>query len=573
MKKLIVLGALLFSAALQAQTYQYEFQKEVNLPGRGMSNRIMAPLGEDGWITASSVEDLGGNEQQSILITLMDTDYNVTEMLECEVPDSTGLGTGFKPTDICQSGRGSFVICGSIIQEGHDQGGFLLRISDQGKYGLVTDWMKIYPYTPTNVAIDGVLSLTRVVETASGFMMIGRSTTNPVRAIIVGTDHEGNVMWSRRMYDDQYGGNENSALNDMVAINEEHVAVVGTVNMFPVDDADIMIVVMDHEGNVINESVYEKWGEGKEEFTYKEYGKAIIFDRDRDELIVTGMVDKKWRGVCTHAEYRRLFVMNVSASSLTLNWQHQYEADADLDLNFEGLSCSDIAYDPLSSTYAVTGSVVNEVFNKTNSVNSFILRIDATGGLITQGLRYYGTSTGQESLYKIYPTVESGTYVAAGTKGSGPNRMWLVESYMNVSDFCDHTYGELFRPYYPLVELSGIVKGTKVESAEVDVHLAIPYFSELIVCEKIPMGKSLNTEEIETTSSKVYPSVTADFVTVESSMNTDYNVISLSTGANLVHGRINAGKETVDLLELPAGIYLIRLKSGQSQQVFKIVKQ
>ena len=258
MKKLILLVAA--SASLffngHSQTYLHDFQKEIGLPYNSISNYTFCENGMGGYAIAATIEDVaGGNNQNELVVYELDNSYNIMSSLICEV-DLDAYGGAFRPMDI-QPTRDGYIIAGALVVEGTmDNGGFLLHVTRYSR-NLVYDWIQIYPNNSLGGSMP-VLSLHRVVETSSGYMTIGRSPNAGVtRGVAIGTDAAGNVNWAMHLYDDEYGTNDLASLADMVKISDDEVAIVGTVNSFVIDDADVFVVKLREDGSVVNERVYE----------------------------------------------------------------------------------------------------------------------------------------------------------------------------------------------------------------------------------------------------------------------------------------------------------------------------
>lgn len=567
MKRLILFLSLCSTFAW-GQVYQHDFQKEISLPNRDVTNYTLAPFNGEGYATASVIDNASVNDQ-SILVATYDPNFNVLHTLECDIV-GIGYGTVFIPRDIIQTESGDLAICGTIIIEGSENGGFLMYVRNNGKYGLVYDWIKIYPVSPADPDAVPVISLHKLIETTNGFTMIGKVQGIPLDGVILGVKPNGDFDWAREMYDTEYPGIESASVDDIVNLSMDEFAVVATVNGFPADDADLMIAKFKSDGTLINRIVYQNYYEQFKDYpyTYREYGSAIVYDRDREALTISGLVDKKIKGVCVEAEFRRIMVLDINASTLAVNWFNMYDMNADLLIANEGLRVADMAYDKESRTFGITGPVINDAFDPISGLNAYVLRIEESGAVLD--LRYYGTNN-EEGLERILPTQEMGTFACSGTKIHDGNKIWMVESYANILEECDEIRSESNAMEYAYHKRKGVVVPATVEVIDFDADPMLPLWEERIVCEKILIGKTVGIEET-TQLIEVYPTVVTETINIMASETVELKIIELVTGKVIKSITVN-GQTQLDVSNYANGIYLFIAINGNSYEEYKVVKQ
>ncbi len=571
MKRLLIAGAILLGGSLQAQTHLHDAQTKIEFTSRGASNYTLVNLNSGGYAMASIAEDASGEPTGGILITTLNSLMAVEHSLEMAMPDANGFGVAYEPQDIIQNSNGDLIICGKVIVEAGDRGGFLMQINyDARGAGLTYDWSKLYPYT-VGPGRTAVMSLNGVIETDDGYAVIGQSQALPANGILIGTRRDGNINWARDIRDDQHG-NTSTVLNDIVSIGGGNFAVVGTVNSFPADDDDIMICKFNAFGVVQGNQVYERLGESDfdNDFTFHEMAKGLVYDRSNNTLTVAGMVQKKIHGICVAAEYRRILSLQVEANTLNPIWAHEYEIPTDLLIINEGLSSESIAYDPVSATFAIAGWVNNFAFSLVSEDNGFILRIDALG--YSTDLRMYGNKTG-ERLNKIILSDATGEFVAAGTRSPTKNQPWLVESFESINEECEQISG--FDETYDVEVdiMSGLIMTVFPEVSKITPIPRSPLVNEVTICPRIPLMRSSSVEENKM-DANIYPTITSGLVIIESTVHQSYRVYDISSGKILQFGTIKASKEQLDLSNLAKGIYLLELEGkGSDKTIKRIIKQ
>ncbi|KAB2859085.1 MAG: T9SS type A sorting domain-containing protein [Flavobacteriales bacterium] len=89
------------------------------------------------------------------------------------------------------------------------------------------------------------------------------------------------------------------------------------------------------------------------------------------------------------------------------------------------------------------------------------------------------------------------------------------------------------------------------------------------ICDlPVNLNETENSNEI-----KLYPNPTTDFVVVEGLKNNSYIEIINLQGQTVKNIKVSSSKTSIDILELPEGVYIIRIKSDETTSVTKLIKQ
>lgn len=558
-----------------SQTYQHDFQKIIEVPGESLKNYTLCETKEGGFAIVSFLEANGSLDQNRIQIFTTDSDLNVL-ISERFSYNAVGLyGFEITPNDIYETSSGDFIIAGSLINEGDPSksGGFLTLIKRIDDTRLDFGWMQIYPSesVPDQMAMH---SLSRVVETNEGFIAIGQGYDILPLGVVIRTDNGGNVIWSKNIFDEEYKFNKYSVLTDIVYVNEEEVAIVGNVNGFPEDDADIIVVRINNLGDIISNRVYEFIDEPEDvKYTHLERAAAIEFNKDKNELIIAGTVTKKRKGICVEAEYKNILTFGIDFESGDINWSNRHDIGVDLTLDNDNIICTDIDFG--KDGYGVSGTVSNNVFGPTN-YNGFILRLNEDAAAIN--LRFYGLEN-LDQLNRIYN--RDGKYVAGGTlyKGS-KNYAWLVESYNSIIEECNEKISEASTVEHPMQIKEGEYLKITVPNTPDELRRVKNSFKEYILCERIVVGRGVRTagisndDQTKGIASKVYPTIIRDGrVVIENNTNLVSVDVTALNGAIVVKGAtLIAGTNMISLANLDKGMYfLVCYNAKGEQELFKII--
>ena len=82
----------------------------------------------------------------------------------------------------------------------------------------------------------------------------------------------------------------------------------------------------------------------------------------------------------------------------------------------------------------------------------------------------------------------------------------------------------------------------------------------------------LNTKPLRENKFKVYPNPATNFITIESTLDGNYNLVSI-LGKTIAKGTLRQGGNTIDLSNFNKGIYLLNVSSNSYSKTIKIVKE
>jgi hypothetical protein len=481
--KNVMLSAAMIVASMSAsfaQTYQNDYQKVIGLEKEGMRNYTLCETSDKGYAMISFMEASGNLEQNRVQIFKTDADLKVVQTQRFVYSPTTQHGFEITPFDIYETKENNYIVAGGIINEGDNlnSGGFLMSINTDkyGKFGL--DWMQIYPNDDPK-GIMAIQDLRRVVKLNDGYVAIGHGRDGVSSGLVLKTDLQGNIQWTKHFYGQDYKGNRGSVMNDIVRINGEEVAIVGSVNGFPNDDSDINIIRLLSNGEIVSNVIYESAIEPKDpKYTYNEYAAAVEYNEEKNQLIIAGTTTKKVKGVCVTAEYKEILTFGVDLKSGAVKWSTRHDIGADRTFQLESFYCADIDFG--KEDYAVAGTVKNRLSGKLSDYNGFILRLNQKA--ISTDVRFYG-SNNQDFLSRIYN--KGNDYVAGGMfNKSGNNMNWMIESFKNINSDCSSKRSEAKSTEYPLHNKEGFYRDVKVKNLSSQVKLTKTGFFEGDLCEK-----------------------------------------------------------------------------------------
>ncbi len=88
------------------------------------------------------------------------------------------------------------------------------------------------------------------------------------------------------------------------------------------------------------------------------------------------------------------------------------------------------------------------------------------------------------------------------------------------------------------------------------------------------LSNTLGTFQFNESSFSIYPIPTKDFLTIDGKNSSDYNVTILDLlGKKVKSKTVNNSNTTIDLSDLPKGVYLAKIKSENEEKIMKIIKE
>lgn len=83
---------------------------------------------------------------------------------------------------------------------------------------------------------------------------------------------------------------------------------------------------------------------------------------------------------------------------------------------------------------------------------------------------------------------------------------------------------------------------------------------------------NLTNKDITNNTFKVYPNPTNNFITIDSTLEGDYNLVSI-IGKTIAKGSLKVGDNTLNISTLNKGIYFVNISSNNNSKTIKIVKE
>ena len=83
---------------------------------------------------------------------------------------------------------------------------------------------------------------------------------------------------------------------------------------------------------------------------------------------------------------------------------------------------------------------------------------------------------------------------------------------------------------------------------------------------------ALSNQDITNTTLKVYPNPANNFITIDSTLEGNYNLVSI-LGKTVGKGNLNVGENILDISTLDKGIYFVNISSNNTANTLKIVKE
>lgn len=550
-----------------------DFQREL-YGTKSLINKTLHLTSKGDYLVVAGVEpDANSINQNEIVLYKLDGEYNIVWQQGFDI-QLVGYGGAFKPHDIIETKDEGITICGELIIEGAENGGFTLHFEKEGN-GYHQTWFKLYPAYDPNTGSQ-IRLVTDVVEVADGYMLLGTDGySQSQKGILIKTDFTGNVMWSKRLYDLQNGAFAFSVVNDIVKISDYEVALVGTANIyggFFIDDSDIMIVKIDIKGNTSARWIYERkdkvYGDGQPAFI--ETGDAIVYNEGEEALIVVGTQTQKVEGQCAYADEKTLLSLSVNIDDGSINWVNKNYISIALNYQYN-FDVRDMVYNKKYDEYAICGVAYNDLFSKTTNQNSYIMRLDNNG--TTTANRFYGRSSVDE-LSAITFGSQLGSYTAAGTITNKSKNIWIVESFEDIKEECHQKIDDFWTKEYAMQYHKGHEQWQEVIAVEKEGKSYGVKTVNDVICKKQKSG--LTTVPYLTSLSKevlVYPSPASEQLVINNTGKFASFLITsaqASTKVNTLGGELTSGLNEVNVSSLSPGIYIVNLTGDEYIEKIRI---
>ena len=83
---------------------------------------------------------------------------------------------------------------------------------------------------------------------------------------------------------------------------------------------------------------------------------------------------------------------------------------------------------------------------------------------------------------------------------------------------------------------------------------------------------ALSNQDIVNNSFEVYPNPATNFITIDSTLEGYYNLVSI-LGKTVTKGTLRQGDNTIDLSNFDKGVYLLNVLSDSYSKTIKIIKE
>jgi hypothetical protein len=483
-------------------------------------------------------------------LVFMELDYDHELISDIKCPASESLLT----YDVALTADDGYIICGTT----GDNYGFLAKFNAD----FFPEWARYYPGCLELRAISEYkLSGGNVKYVACGIS--GEFGTNK-QAVIMGVDNSGIIQWFKQL---QYPGIDcSSEFNDIESFMNNTIppdmefAVTGS--LYGAGTSSVIAARITNNGATIFANYYKDIITAPANLLY---GNGIAIDASSANMYIGGTVI---HGSFPQPDfYNDFYVLKLNSSNGNMNYSVMYKTN-------QGLR--------FGTSIAVNNEFVHVAgyHENTNNIDATILRTLTNGNTIE--LKDFGTTYDNEYLYKLHNTKES--VVAAGYKGPIGNQErktpYVVEYFNNSLTPC---YDNISIPQKVRITISkqpvGLTNNSNTSSVTIVVGYEYFEATQHIICEKeFPSDKNYlySEENIPTNENEILvsPTFTHQYLTVKSKINNNsYRIYSL-TGMLVSEGQLSNPKEnTIDVSELPKGIYAITIYSETSIYTTKFIKQ
>ncbi|MFH2143201.1 MAG: T9SS type A sorting domain-containing protein [Bacteroidota bacterium] len=460
---------------------------------------------------------------------------------------------------IIQTSDGDF-ICSSSTYDGRSH---ILRLDECGD----TVWTKIFDYS--HIGADDGYS---VIQSTDGNFIICGVMTDTINiegdTFILKIDANGNPIWYKTIE----GGYGDKGV--MIKQTSDEGYILGGVNYDSISYiSQVFLLKTDISGD-------KEWQKEYGDIGY-DFIESIDFTPDGGYILggeFENPITSSWD----------MFIIKTDSQG-NEQWKEYY-----------GTSYTErkgYAITTQDSGYAIVGYTENAA----GDYNAYIVKTDSLGGIEWQ--KDFGYST-EHDLFKFIRQLQNGDFIVAGgisdtSYNPAPPWVWL----MKISQQGDSLWSK-FYSYYGLSIQYAMNTDTYVEDLQLSsdggfvmtgyiINNALPAKNDLWLLKTDSLG---NICEIDTITWEgcseyvsvvelngnnkagniiIYPNPAEEYITIES-----YDQAIRKVEISDIHGRIersvcniNTGIENINLSELRAGLYFVRVHCDQFVKTLKIVKQ
>lgn len=420
--------------------------------------------------------------------------------------------------------KGGYVAIGSTASTDFDaknnhgglRDGFITKVSEDG----ILIWTKVYGGSKSELLYD-------IIETDdNGFIAVGvtQSTDGDIKTAIKGggdawivrLDSNGNIIWQKTIGSYQPVGADN--FKKICRTSDNYYIMCGMASAGDGDIpkfqglGDVWVLKIDDSGNIIWNKTYGGSG--------AEVGQVVTPTKDGG-CIVGAYSTSKDGDVSSNNGQEDIWVFKLTQQG-SLEWQKNYGGTLK-DWPASIIETLNGGYMVLGYTYSKDGDVKGH-YGPTDRSDILLLKLDSIGDI--EHSNYFGGTEG-ESAGAIIQGIDS-TYTFCGTTHS------------------------------------------------INHDITIPYgFGDAWFVNVGKKPTSIFSQKVAADAFKVYPTVSKDYIYIESKNSNEEIIIKMSniSGQNIrINPMVNNNTHQINIQNLPAGSYFLRLTTIDNVYSYKFLK-
>lgn len=556
-----------FAISSSAQ-YLHDVQRTIETFGQEYDNETLTRTPDGGAFMVVN------NKYDTITVIRIDTNQNVvwhnsSFLIKDEV----------RVADVELTSDDGLIICGTTLSETSGLRGFIIKTDATGSIMWYTEYE------------DTSALPTAIIEAPFGYMTVGKKyDPNGVEqhGVIMGVDWAGRNIGSYEVQSTKFDGAGYlgaTILNDIVQTEDGTYACIGNTNGFSnsvVDvESDAIVIIVNQHGWILGNWVYgQNYVFGSA--TSTEYGEAIEYLPKDNVLLCLGKVRRENAQICGMGAYDDVWLWKIDVVSGAVIWSKQINV-RNLPI---GCFADNFVY-PKDLVYnhgeiAVCGWI--DVFN--GNKPSFILRTDDTGAATNLRIYYDNHPYATNTLYNIYAS-DHNSYVTAGesdVSGIG-NQIYTIESYNVIPDSCEMNNPEYDVNNFDAPQISSNLVVQYVNDYQMSWDPTLLAFTEVDHCPRVlaPAPPPQHTTNNGFNEAGIFMTkndgseITLETrdseneYTIEVYSVSGQKVTSMMTGGS--SSLVVSGQATLNTMQLPAGVYVVRGSSEQNEASFKFIKE
>jgi len=470
--------------------------------------------------------------------------------------------------DVISTIDGGYVVCGDVKIKEENKKAFIAKFDF--KYNLT--WYFEYPeITSLNAIVEANNANSKVNYIACGF--IEDTNARYGNGVIIGITKYGIPIW--KLVTLTPGKSDKTLYNDIKGTRlststTELFAATGNAITSPYRDKNVLVTLLDIEGNVYFSNLYGLFNDGGTIYDEEAYGLDFITE---NQIAITGRCKQTFE-MLPAIVYDDVLVFSIDIKG-NLLWASRFDIPEN---NVSGEYGRKIVYH--NNQYLISGYYRGYAFNNNSSVDAFVAAFSPKYRSIP--IRVYGDS-GDDYFYAQEINLDYDGLISAGYSNSFYDNTninqsyypYVVESYKTIQKPCHSKWYNT--PNIPMELKSQSVKylinNTKYQENKL-IEVDYPVYHK-IICPKIPL--SIDTAIVKTKINKSEENNSIKVISVNNTQlkitnvesNTQYKILSIN-GNILQQGNLN--DNLCDISNLKQGMYFISIKIGDKFVTLKFVK-